>query len=204
MSRLYIVRHGETVWNTERKTQGMKDSALTEKGIIQAKKLSERLALEKIDYIYSSSLSRAYETAKIISSKLNLAINITDDLREMNFGCWQGLTIEEVKNNYPNEHIIWHSEPHKWSISGSETLIQVRERTLKLVNDLRKKHINKNILLVSHGTAIKALLLGILDIDLSNYRKIAQDNTSINVIEYRGDLPVIKFLNDTNHLREVK
>lgn len=204
MNKLYIVRHGETVWNKEGKTQGMLDSALTDLGILQAEKLGNRLKNEKVDCIYASDLSRAYDTAKIISTKLNLEIKISKELREMNFGRWQGLTSKEREENYPTEHIIWSSQPHRLSLEGAETLLQVQERTLKFVSLLRKDHSNENVLLVSHGSAIKALLLGLLGIDLAHYKKIAQYNTAINIIEFRKNSPVVTLLNDTNHLREVE
>lgn len=204
MNRLYIVRHGETVWNTLKKTQGMLDSALTQKGIKQANKLANRLLDEEIDYIYASDLSRAYDTAKIIAKKLNLEVKTDKNLREMNYGDWQGLTKEELEKKYPEKLTIWRSKPHTITIDGAESLIQVQERTLEVVNRLKKIHKNKNVLLVSHGSSIKSLILGILGVDLSHYRKLAQDNTAINIIEFRDYTPVITLLNDINHLREVK
>ncbi|MTI48150.1 histidine phosphatase family protein [Sporosalibacterium faouarense] len=203
MKKLYIVRHGETEWNKKGKTQGMLDSSLTDLGIIQANRLANRLSEEKINHIYTSDLSRAHDTANIISKKLGLKLNVAKELREMNFGCWQGLTKKERKANYPKEHIVWHSEPHKASIEGAETLLQVKERTLDLINRLKIEHRDENVLLVSHGSAIKTLILGILGIDLSHYKKIAQSNTALNIIEFREHSSVITLLNDTNHLREV-
>lgn len=203
MRRLYLLRHGETEWNIKKITQGVTDIKLTDNGIIQAKKAANRLLSEEIDYIYASDLSRAYETAKIIGDLLKIDVETDRGLREMNFGGWQGLTVEDLVSKYPNEHVVWRSQPHKWSIEGAETLLKVQERTLATVNHLRKKHSSKNVLVVSHGAAIKALLLGILDLDLSNYHKLTSGNTGLSIIEFKIDYPIISLLNDTCHLREV-
>ncbi len=203
MKRLYLLRHGETEWNTKRITQGTTDIELTARGIEQAQNVANRLVSEKIDYIYASNLSRAYETARIIGKTIGVDVETASGIREMHFGGWQGLSVEDLKNQYPKEHIIWRSEPHKWSLEGAETLLQVQERTLTTVNNLRKKHPDKNVLLVSHGAAIKALLLGILDIDLSNYHKLMSSNTGLSIVDYNREYPIISLLNDTCHLREV-
>lgn len=204
MNKLYIVRHGETVWNTEKRTQGMLDSPLTKKGVIQANKLAERLLDEDIDYIYTSDLSRAYDTAKIISDKLDIELKVDEQLREMNYGNWQGLTLDDLKSKYNEDLILWRTEPHKVTIKDAETFLEVQRRTLNVINSLKDNHGNKNVVIVSHGSTIKCLILGILGIDISHYRKLSQHNTAVNIIEFRDYSPVLTLLNDTNHLREVK
>jgi len=203
MNRLFLVRHGETEWNTMKRVQGHTDTTLTEKGVDQARRISNRLYKENIDVIYASDLRRAYRTAEIIGDKLNLGVHSLQELREINFGCWEGLTANEVKEKYREEHLLWMKEAHKLILPGAETLLDVQQRIVKTVLELLKIHNNKNILLVSHGTAIKTLILGILDIDISNYNKISLDNTSLSIIEFRDFNPVIRQLNDTSHLGEV-
>lgn len=203
MNRLYLIRHGESEWNILDKVQGQFNTSLTQKGIAQANLVAKRLINEKIDVVYSSDLDRAYNTAKIIADTIGMKVNKLQDLREIKFGIWEGLSSTEIKEKYMKEHIIWRTEPHKLQLPEAEKLIEVQERMLKGVNELIKKHDDKNILIVSHGSAIKALILGILDIDLSNYNKIAISNTGLSIIEYREYSPVIKVLNDSCHLMEV-
>ncbi|MGF7057056.1 histidine phosphatase family protein [Brassicibacter mesophilus] len=203
MNKLYLIRHGESEWNILSKVQGQNNVNLTKKGIEQATKAAERLSKEKIDEIYSSDLDRAYDTAKIIADKLKLDVKKLQELREIKFGVWEGLTSSEIKENYKNEHMIWMTEPHKLQLPEAERLIDVQERMLKGVNKLMKENKDKNILIVSHGSAIKALILGILDIDLSSYNKISIGNVGLTIIEYRDYSPVIGVLNDTSHLKEV-
>ena len=202
MTKLYLLRHGQSEWNILNKVQGQEDINLTDKGIEQAKKAADRLYNEEIDLIYTSDLKRAYETAKIVGSRLNLDINKVEGLREINFGIWQGLKLDEIKKDYESEYSLWRKEPHKLNLETAEKLSELQDRMLKTTNELIMRNPNRNILLVSHGTAIKALILGILDIDISKYNKITIGNVGLSIIEFREFSPVIKVLNDTNHVRE--
>lgn len=202
MGRLYLVRHGESEWNILRKVQGQINTNLTDVGREQAKKAAERLSKEKIDIIFSSDLSRAFDTAKIIGDKLGLEVNTFEELREIKFGVWEGLTTKEILDKYSKEHIIWMTEPHNLNLPEAERLIDLQERLLRIVNALLKNNKDKNILIVSHGASIKALILGILGIDISFYNKLTIGNTSLSIIEFRDYSPVLRVLNDTSHLRE--
>lgn len=203
MNRLYLLRHGESEWNILNKIQGQKDTNLTSKGILQAKQVAKSLANEKIDKIYSSDLKRAFDTAKIIGQSLGLEVNCLKELREINFGVWEGLTTNEVKEKYMKEHTVWMTKPHELIIPNAEKLIDLQERLLGFINLLIKKNENKNHLIVSHGASIKAMILGVLGMDISLYNKLSIDNTGLSIIEYRDYSPVLKKLNDTSHLREV-
>ena len=201
MKRIYLLRHGETHWNLSGKVQGTEDILLTDMGKKQAYRLSKSIKNEKIDHIYSSDLNRAITTASIIGNELNIKVNVHRDLREINFGVWQGLTLDEIKKKYKNEHTIWRTYPHNLILTGSETLLEVKERTLKHLNKLRKLHADENVLLVAHGTSIKVLILAILEIELSNYNKFSIENTGLTIIEFREHCPVLIKFNDTSHLR---
>lgn len=203
MTRLFIVRHGETLWNKEGRAQGIQNIDLTDKGKIQGECLAKRLIEENIDFIYSSDLSRAYETAKILGNNINKPVHVISDIREMNFGQWEGLTIDDIKLKYQDSYNIWRNTPHIAQIPGAETLIQVQERAMKGVYNIIEKHPDKNIVLVSHGVAIKTIIFGLLDIDLSNFKKIRQDNTAINIIDFKENYNVLVQLNDTCHLSNI-
>lgn len=202
MNKFFIVRHGETEWNMQGRTQGHGDSKLTEKGRYQADKLGRRLLKFNIDCIYSSDLGRTIETSSILSSILNKEVEYTEGLREINFGKWEGMTIQEIKDKYNDIYTIWRNEPHNALIPDAENLIQLKERVLKTINDINKKHENSNIILVSHSMVIKVLLLSLLGSDLSNLYRIRQDNTALNIVEFREYGPVVVKLNDSNHLEE--
>ena len=197
----YIIRHGQTNWNILGKTQGHGNSDLTEKGLKQAKDLANYLTNYPIDYIYSSDLGRAVQTAKIISDKLNLSINETHDLREMGFGIWEGLSTEEIKKNHLDTYNIWRNKPHLVNIEGGENLNLIKERTDKLIENLNKKYNNKHILLVSHSITVRIMLLSFLGSSVENIYRIKQDNTALNIVEFKDYGPVVTKINDTNHIK---
>ncbi|CAH2213724.1 histidine phosphatase family protein [Tepidibacter aestuarii] len=204
MNRFFIIRHGETFWNIDGRTQGHGDSKLTENGIEQAQKLAEKLSKYNIDYIYSSDLGRTIQTSEIISNTLSKKVEYKESLREINFGDWEGLTIEEIKRDYPDIYTIWRNEPHNALIPKAENLYKLKQRLLGCINELNKKHENSNIVLVSHGMSIKVLLLSLLESELSNIYRIKQDNTALNIVEFRSYGPVIIKTNDTSHLEGEK
>ena len=204
MNTYYLARHGQTLWNTMGQTQGHGNSPLTELGIQQAKDLAEALKEYPIDVIYCSDLGRAVETAEIIGKELNLEIHPTESLREMGFGVWEGMPLKEIEKIYPDTFRMWREEPEKVHIEGGETLSMIKERQDKLIEELNKKYDNKHILLVSHSVTVRVMLLSFLDSHVKNIYRIKQDNTALNIVEYRDYGPVIMKMNDTRHLKKDK
>lgn len=202
MRKIYLLRHGQSEWNLLGKVQGQSDIELNDKGIEQAQKAAKVFLDKEIDAIYSSDLKRAYQTAEIVGDKLNLKVNTLCGIREMNFGTWEGLPIETIEKDHIDHYKLWRTEPHEITFVDGENLKIVQARALADVKKIMSETSNKNILLVSHGTAIKALILGLLDIDISKYNKMAMGNTGISIIEFRDFSAVLTLLNDTNHLRE--
>lgn len=203
-TRLYIVRHGESQWNVLKKIQGSSNIDLSDDGIKQAYMLAKRLKNEKIDEIYSSDLNRAFNTAEIIANGRNLAVKKSKYLREMDFGDWEGHTSVELEKLYGDNYRSWKINPQATIIDNGETLNEVQKRALNFVNKIIIDNNGDNILLVSHGTTIKSIILGLLNINLSFYPRLKQDNTAINIIDIKDNgLPVLILFNDTCHLRSV-
>ncbi len=200
MTKIYIIRHGETIWNAETRAQGAKNIQLNEKGLLQAQYLGKRMKNYPIDAIYSSDLDRALSTAQAVAKEFQYEVNIVPALREMSFGDWEGLTNQEIQEKHATHYTIWRSTPHEAQIPGAERLLDVQRRGLAALHQIAEENPNKNLVLVSHGTAIKAILLGLLDMDLSYFYRIRQDNACINVVEFREYGPVIVTMNDTAHL----
>lgn len=200
---LYLVRHGETEWNALGKFQGCKDIALSPQGINQAKYVSDRLK-GKFDYIYSSPLKRAYKTASIIGMQGGFKIEILNDLREINFGDWEGMTVKEIKDNFPSEFEIWRSDISEAPLCGGDLSIKnAAIRAKNAILDTVKKHKGKRIVMVAHGGIIKAGLIGIFGWNMTMYHRIALGNTSICQINFNEKMqPTIVTLNDTTHLPE--
>jgi probable phosphoglycerate mutase len=198
----YIVRHGQTNWNILGKTQGHGNSDLTAKGIEQATELAESIVNYPIDYIYSSDLGRAVQTAQILGDKLNIKIEETEALREMGFGEWEGLLIDEIKANYANVYTTWRNEPHLAQIPGGETLHLIKDRVDSFIQSLNEKYDNKHILLVTHSVTVRVMLLAFLNSGMENIYRIKQDNTALNIVEYRDYGPVVIKMNDTSHIKD--
>lgn len=200
MKRLYLVRHGQTSWNLEGRTQGNRDSNLTPLGIKQAKKLGEYFKNIELDEIYCSPLERSYLTAQIIANIKNLDCKLDNRLVEMNFGEWEGLTRPEIKNNYPESFRTWMEEPHLANIPAGETIEIAQKRIVEFVNSKIIGSNKNTILVVSHGAIIRLLLLNVLSMDLKHYFKLKQSNGSVNLIEFRHYGPVLIKYNDTCHM----
>ncbi|RDY28359.1 histidine phosphatase family protein [Romboutsia weinsteinii] len=198
---LYIVRHGQTNWNILGKTQGHGNSDLTSQGIEQAKDLSASMLNHNIDYIYSSDLGRAVQTANIVGEKLGIDVITTPDLREMGFGEWEGLLIDQIKNDYADIYKTWRNEPHNVDIPGGETLHLIKERTDKFISELNSKYDNKHIVLVTHSVTARVMLLSFLGSGVENIYKIKQDNTALNIVECRDYGPIVIKMNDTTHIK---
>ena len=198
----YIVRHGQTNWNILGKTQGHGNSDLTAKGIEQATELAESIVNYPIDYIYSSDLGRAVQTAQILGDKLNIKVEETEALREMGFGEWEGLLIDEIKANYANVYATWRNEPHLAQIPGGETLHLIKDRVDSFIQSLNEKYDDKHILLVTHSVTVRVMLLAFLNSGMENIYRIKQDNTALNIVEYRDYGPVVIKMNDTSHIKD--
>ena len=197
----YIVRHGQTNWNILGKTQGHGNSDLTAKGIEQATELAESIVNYPIDYIYSSDLGRAVQTAQILGDKLNIKVEETEALREMGFGEWEGLLIDEIKTNYANVYTTWRNEPHLAQIPGGETLHLIKDRVDSFIQSLNEKYDDKHILLVTHSVTVRVMLLAFLNSGMENIYRIKQDNNALNIVEYRDYGPVVIKMNDIRYIK---
>lgn len=198
---LFLIRHGETKWNTLGKFQGCTDIDLSDEGILQANFLKERMK-DSFDFIYSSPLRRASDTANIICSNTDIKPQIEPSIREINFGEWEGLTIKEIKELYPDAFQVWRTDELTGPIVGGDLSIKMasiraKEAILKIVN----RHKGQRIVIVAHGGIIKAGLIGLFDWKMTMYHQIILGNTSICKLSFNDDLnPVIASINDTSHL----
>ncbi len=194
-----FVRHGQTDWNNNRMTQGQSDTELNDTGIQQAERVATALEKESIAKCYYSPLKRAKLTAKIITEHLDIQANEDSSLIEINFGLWEGLTLKQISERYESEFKNWLYAPHKVVIEGGEDLNKAYERADLFISDAINRD-EGDILIVSHGLLIKALIIATLGLDLKDLQKFGVDNASISVIEIKGDRRYLSRLNDTSHL----
>ncbi|ALF19813.1 histidine phosphatase family protein [Fusobacterium nucleatum] len=203
---IYFVRHGQTVWNVEKRFQGLSDSPLTELGITQAKLLGEKLKDIKFDKFYSTSLKRANDTANYIKGDREQKVEIFDDFVEISMGDMEGIKQEDFKKLYPEQvkNFFFNQLEYDPSSFKGESFIEVRERVIKGLNKFIE--LNKNyerVLVVSHGATLKTLLHYISGKDVSTLSDEAiPKNTSYTIVKYQnGKFEIIDFSN-ISHLEE--
>jgi broad specificity phosphatase PhoE len=141
VTTLLLVRHGETDWNAEGRLQGHTDRPLNDHGRRQANELAERLADEGADAIYASDLARARETAEIVGTRLGLPVVIDADLREKNWGSWEGLTGDERV----------HVE------QDGESTEAHRDRVMRAVRRIVERHPGQRVVVVTHGGSLRRI-----------------------------------------------
>jgi broad specificity phosphatase PhoE len=157
MTRLLLIRHGETDWNVEGRWQGHADVPLNACGHAQAQEVAASLSGTRIDAIYASDLKRAAETAAPLAHSQGLKIRIDPRLREIDQGKWQGLLIEEIQTRYGEEFRRRRENPLEVAPPGGETALQVRERVLTAVKDIHAAHPDQTVAIVSHGFALAVI-----------------------------------------------
>jgi phosphoserine phosphatase len=200
MTKIYLVRHGQTDWNKELVFRGRKDIPLNELGNMEAQSIAHVLKKEKIDAIYASPLKRAIQTARQTSQILGIKIEPIAEFIDINYGKWEGLTFSEVQNRYKEQYTLWEKSPEKVRFPGGETLEEARDRSFIAFNSIIKNNPNKSLLIISHRVINKLLLCAILDIDNSNFWRIRQDTACINVVEFSHEMFILEKMNDTCHL----
>ncbi|NLC66807.1 MAG: histidine phosphatase family protein [Clostridium sp.] len=203
MTRLYITRHGETKWNREKRFQGWKNSPLTEKGVLDGKKLNEIVKEKKIDKIYTSPLKRAYETATYAKGDKDIDLIVLDELREINMGSWEGRTIKDIKKVESENYYNYWNDPFKFIENSGESFksfLDRAESALDIITNNSKK--DENILVVTHGVTLKAIISKITREDFLDYwRKPVLKQCSISEIEIKDNKAheIIRY-GDVSHL----
>ena len=176
---IYIIRHGQTDWNIEHRTQGHTDIALNKNGIEQAELISQKIANLKIDNIISSDLKRAYMTAQIINKKFNKTIETDKRLREFCFGTLEGITRDKITQETWNN---FNENPKQFN---AETKEEIFNRIKSFIDDIKSNNINKNILVVTHGGPIKMIKYYLDNGDSFNDKKFLEEymNFKINNLD---------------------
>ncbi len=182
--KIILIRHGITDWNLVRRYQGHTDVPLNEQGREQARELAMMLEKMPIAAIYSSDLVRAYETAKIIAEGRSIPIYKLRELRETHFGNWEGLTIEEIHEKFPEDVERLKKDPIHGLRPGGESRGIMFERVKKKVLEIAKKHPNQTIAIVAHEGTIAAATCALTGEEFREHRqKYRLDNTSYNILE---------------------
>lgn len=199
-TRLFLVRHGQTVTNKEGRFCGHSETQLTDLGREQARALGRRLARETIDAVYTSDFSRAMETAALALGERRVRAAVDFDLRELHYGEWELEREPDVRKRASAEYKLMRDEDPAWRPPGGETVGEVRERTRAAFDRIVAAEAGKRVLVVSHGTALNCLLSSLLEMPLTHVFRIDVANCGLTEVHVRGGKPYIVRLNETAHL----
>ena len=195
---IYLTRHGQTMWNIEKRLQGRGNSPLTEDGIERAKELRERVKDIKLDVIYSSPIERALTTANIIKGDKNVEVVTDDGLREMCFGDYEGKITDEVRKENPNWDISLIMKGNtELAAPNGENLAEVRERVAKAMDSIIEENKGKTVLVVAHGITLKAIMYYFKDEEVNSEVMGQATLTKVSVDENKNFN--IEFKNDDSH-----
>jgi len=203
MTKVYLVRHGQTDWNKKLTFRGRIDVPLNEAGHREAKAISDALKDKDIDAIYTSPLRRSIETAQPIAKFFHLEIVPVGGLIDISYGNWEGLTFSEVKKQYSDQYDKWEKRPDLIRFPHGETLGEAKKRSFRAFKNIVKENPGKSILIVPHRVINKVLLCALLGLSNSHFWEIKQDTGCINLIEYLNKRFILSLMNGTCHLKEI-
>jgi len=202
MTRLLLVRHGETEWNREERFRGRADIPLNAKGLAQAEATARCIASRyEPSAVYASPLSRAVQTAEAIASRYPLPVQVHAGLADIDYGQWQGLSPDEVRARWPRLLAEWYQTPQLSRIPGGESLGDLAARGLQAIREISHAHKDRTVVAVGHTVINRVILLCMLGLGNDRFWRIRQDTCAINEIEMAGEEFTLVSLNDTCHLR---
>ena len=201
VTRLLLVRHGATNATAEDRFSGSSGAELSEQGRWQAARLGERLAPQNIAAVYSSPLSRALDTARIVAGHCGLEPLVRDGLREIGHGRWEGMKREDVEREFGAEYAAWEADPFTFAPSGGESGVVVLARALPLIREIVTAHPGGQVLVVSHKATLRLVLSSLLAFDPRGYRdRLEQSPACLNVVDFKDPVRArLMLFNDTSH-----
>lgn len=205
ITTIYLIRHAECQGNVDNKLSGVTDFKVTEKGKKQSKLLANRLKNFGISRIYSSPLSRAVDTAKIIMKECNIdSLNILNNLHEIDYGVCDGMCWTDIDQKYPTLRKEW-KEIHHYPIGipKQENFTELQTRIIDSILKITNDNLGKKIAIISHGIAISSFLCFAKNLNIEECNKLKQqDNTAYSILKYEnGEFYLIEEAN-SEHLKE--
>lgn len=201
MTRIILVRHGQTPWNKDKIFRGSRDIPLNGQGREEARLAGEWLKGETLHAAYCSALSRARDTGEAIARHHSLQVQDLPGLTDLCYGDWEGGPLPEVKVKYAELYRQWETAPQTVRFPQGETLDEVKIRALAAVIEVVQRHPGQTVLLAAHRAVNKVIICALIGLDNSNFWRIGQDTTAVNRFDWTGGAWQIMALNDTCHLR---
>ncbi|WP_218964131.1 histidine phosphatase family protein [Priestia megaterium] len=205
MLNLYLVRHGQTEWNVQKRMQGWENSNLTELGKRNAIALGEKLKAVTFDAVYTSTSGRTIETAKLIMGNQNLHIESDKNLREMFLGEWEGKTDEELKALYPQQYNNFWEQPADYKPFNGETFEELNNRVILVLQNIIANHKRGNVLVVSHSVFLKSLMMYVKGREVKDlWAPPYVRDTSLTIVKIKDNTYKVVAEGDVTHLGSIK
>ena len=203
--KIYLIRHGESEWNRAHRYTGQQDVRLSALGQEQARRVAQRLEHEPLTAIYASPLQRARDTANAIGKLKRLPVNLHPGFSEIHHGLWEGLTVEQVTQQFPDELERWRTTPHAVLMPAGECIADVARRAGAAFDQIVAEHANGTLALCAHDAVLQVILLHALGLPLEHFGQYCIENAALSCLERdeRGCFRLV-FLNDTCHLEGLR
>lgn len=202
-TELILIRHGETLWNRERRMQGQTNTPLSDIGRAQAQALGQRMANHRFTALYSSDLARAWDTAAEVAKVSGHKIISEPRLRERTFGVFEGLSYEEMTARYPAEHARFSTRDPDYAVPGGESPRQFFDRSLSCLEDIASAHPGETVVAVTHGMVLDTLYRAARNMPLNVKRDAPLLNASLNTFRREPHAWIEVSWADVEHLAEV-
>jgi probable phosphoglycerate mutase len=200
---LYFLRHGQTAFSRENAYCGSLDPELTPSGVEMAQAFATAYSSIPWNAIYCSPMQRTKATAKPLCEALGMQSQLRDGFKEINYGKWEGQSVETVSRGYHDDYIRWLADPAWYPPTGGELAVAIAARAMLVIEEIKQTYNSGNILIVSHKATIRIMLCSLLGIDVGRFRyRLGCPVGSISKVEFGSHGPLLHALADRTHLDE--
>lgn len=195
VTRVWLIRHGEPAEEARHRCYGSLDVGLSEKGQAQMAEIAQYLKHESVAAIYSSPRSRALDSARILTAGYSCHLEIVRDLREIDFGDFEGLSYDEIAARYPELYRQWMEKPTEVRFPNGESFPEMRDRILRAFDAIQTERHGQTVAIISHGGVNRVLIARALQMPDHALFRLAQDYAAMNLLTITDGLPTLQFLN---------
>ncbi len=197
---LYFLRHGQTECSRSNSYCGSIDPELTPDGMEMAQVFADAYSSTSWKAIFSSPMRRTIATAKPLCDIVKLQPEFRDGLKEINYGQWEGKTPETVSVEFHDEYIRWLADPAWYAPTGGEMAIAIASRAMQVIEEIKQRYTDGNVLVVSHKATIRIMLCSLMGIDVGRFRyRLGCPVGSVSIVEFTSHGPLLKALADRTH-----